>query len=377
MKKLVSLLCALLMFTMLLSGCGGQTGGQAEGDGAKPSAGAQTPAEDGGKDVRVVKCGYPDPAGPNSHYSYYLDYFNERLGELSGGTIYFEGYPDGQLGTETDMLNAMSDGSLEAACISVDTYSSQVPDLQLFSLPFIFNYPEQHTVLSDNEEFMGHFKKIFSDSWNIVFLAGAINGGNRNLLADREINSMEDLKDLPIRVTTSQILQKNWEALNATPTVVAFSELYTAMSQGVVNAAEVPIETFVFKGIYEIGKSVAIVDMDSCIGFPMMSKTAFESFTEEEQGWILQAAGEAVAYQREHLPVSEQECLDIMANEKGITVTRPDTQPMKEATRCVHEEYQDIISKDILQMAYRLLDEDNAAKNYQCWSDIFPDYMNS
>lgn len=321
--------------------------------------------------TRVVKMGYGDPAGKYSHYSYFLDYFNEELDKLTGGTIRFEGYPDLQLGSEPDMLNAMSEGTLDSACLSVDTYSAQIPPMQLFVLPYIFNYPEQFEVLTDNAEFMKNFSENLEKNWGIVFLGSGINGGARNIITTKDINSLADMKDLVLRISTSPVLQATYEALGATPTVIAFSEVYTAFSTGVVDAVEVPIETFVFKGIYDSGKSVAITNAETCIGWPMMSKACWDSFSQAEQAILKKACAAAVARQREFLAVSEQACIDFMAEKANIYVTKPDLRPFKEATRSVHKKFAGEIGPGLLKEAYDLLDADNAKRGYPLWSEIW------
>lgn len=360
MKRFLSLALVAVLVLMLLAGCG-------------PDAG--TNGEEGDQaETRVIKIGYPDPEGPYSHYSYFVEYLNEELDEITGGKIQFEGYGDSQLGNETDMLNAMSDGSLDAACLSVGVYSSQIPALQIFSMPYLFNYHDQYAVLTDNDEFMAPFVKTLEEDWGIVFMGDVIDGGRYQVLTKRDINSLEDMKDLVVRITTSNTMQGTFEALGASPTVIAFSEVYTAFSTGVCDAVYVPIETYVFKGIYDAGKSVAMIEPEPCLGWPMMSKATWDSFTEEEQGWLTEATANAVERQREFLPISEQYALDFMESEAGIYITEPDMQPFRDATRSVHKDFEDEIGKDIMQQAYDLLDVDNAAKGYETWAEVWANY---
>jgi len=201
MKRLITLFLALIMVVGLV-GCGGSKKEEKPAD----SETTNETTESAPVEKRVIKMGYPDPAGPYSHYSYFLDYFNEELDKLSGGSIYFEGYADSTLGNETDMLNALSDGTLDSACLSIGVYSSQLPAMQIFSMPYLFNYPEQYEVLIDNDEFIAPFVNTFENDWGITLLGDAIYGGRYSLLTNREINSIEDMKDLVIRITTSNTM---------------------------------------------------------------------------------------------------------------------------------------------------------------------------
>ncbi len=297
MKRILSLAMMLAIVVTLFAACGTSggstnatpgTGGASSGGTVSGSAASGSAAS---AEERVIKMGYPDPAGPYSHYSYFVDYFNEELDKLTGGTIRFEGYADSQLGNETDMLNALSDGSLESACLSVGVYSSQIPSLQIFSMPYLFNYPEQYAVLTDNPEFMKRFTDVIENDWGIMFMGDPIYGGRYELLTTRDINSIEDMKDLVIRITTSNTMQATWEAVDAIPTVIAFSEVYTAFSTGVCDAVYVPIETYVFKGIYDCAKSIAMVTPEPCLGWPMMSMACWgHAFLQEPQPLQLSSA---------------------------------------------------------------------------------------
>jgi TRAP-type C4-dicarboxylate transport system substrate-binding protein len=364
MKRNVGILLVLMLIITLFSACGGsgQETDIAGGDGSESG----TP--------RVIKMGYPDPAGDYSHYSYFVKFFNEELDKLTGGMIRFEGYADSILGNETDMLNAMRDGSLESACLSVGVYSSQIPALQIFSLPYLFNYHGQYAVLTDNEDFMKRFKDILVDDWGIMLMGSAIDGGRYEILNTRDVKTIDDMKGLVVRITTSNIMQATLEAMGASPTVIPFSEVYTAFSTGVVDAVYVPIETYVFKGIYDSASSITMIDTEPCLGWPMMSVDVWESFTPEEQAWITEACAKAIERQREFLPISEQYCLDLMNKEAGIYLNEPDLQPFKDATRSVHKKFAPEIGEDIMQEAYNLLDVDNKAKGYETWAEVWSKY---
>jgi TRAP-type C4-dicarboxylate transport system substrate-binding protein len=94
---------------------------------------------------------------------------------------------------------------------------------------------------------------IFSDETLLEYLRGLYADANlyhcavtfqgfRTLTSNVEIHTLADCKGLDIRVVESPTPIALWTALGANPTPLAFSEVYTALQQGVVDAQENPTE---------------------------------------------------------------------------------------------------------------------------------------
>lgn len=352
MKKVIFIIIACLSLTFCLASCGGNS-------------------DSAGDDVKVIKMGTPDPSNEHGRFTYTINYLNAQLDEICDGKIQFQEIPAGQLGTETDMLNGMKDGSVDSAMLSVDTFASQIPDLQILSLPYLASYPGQLFLLLDDEAYMAELTATLNNDWNIEILGGAMYNGSRNIIGSKKINSLADMKDYTVRITTSTIAQDAFDALGANPTVVAFNECYTALSQGTVDAINCPAETDYIMNFQEVAKSYCALNMLEVYSYPLISKNTWESLSEEERGWITEAAEAAVAYERKEIFKSEEEVLNIMKKENGITVTEPDTTEFKKATLSVHEKWWDEFGDDLMRKTYDILDKDNAKKGYELWSDIW------
>lgn len=65
-------------------------------------------------------------------------YMNERLFELSGGTMDIEIYPSGQLGSERDTMELLQIGSLAITKVSTSPMEAFVPQMKVFSIPYVF-----------------------------------------------------------------------------------------------------------------------------------------------------------------------------------------------------------------------------------------------
>lgn len=352
MKKVLAILLAVAMM-LSLTACGDTTKKTSDGE------------------KKVFQIGYVDPESDNCHYTYFVEYLNEELQTICDGAIQFEAYPNGILGTELDMLNALADGSLAAGCITIEPFASQVPAFQLFSLPYLFQYPEQFTVLTENEEFFSQFTDVLKEEWGIQVLGSPVLSGPRMLISKKPVNSIEDVKDMTLRITTSKVFQANWEALGASPTVIPYADIFTSLQTGVLDAVETCVETCWYAGYYEAATCICYTNVVDCLGLPMMSDGFWNSLTEEEQGWIKEACRRAVERQWVRLAESEAECLQFMAEKTDMVVTDIDLGPFKEATREVHKKFEQEIGADLIQEAYDLLDVDNAEKGYPLWRDVW------
>lgn len=318
---------------------------------------------DSEKDVRVIPCGHPDPEGMTDfHYQYYILRLNEHLQEICDGAIQFEEVGAGKYGSEAEMFSGVSDGSIDSACISATTYDHQIPVMQLFSLPYMFQYMNQNEVLTTNEEFMAPIYEELKDDWGIICIAPPIQCGTRELISTKPVNSMADMKDMIVRNTNNPLFARDFEACGAIPTDIAYSEVYTALQQGVIDAVEMPIEAIYMQSYFELADSLTMLDMHGQFGWHMFSQECWDSLSEEEQGWITEAAQLAVADQWAKLEDHVNELIADMEENAGVIVLRPDLEEFKQATRVVHEEFRDTIGGGVLDQAYALLDADNAEK---------------
>ncbi len=369
-KKLVSLSLSLVMLLGIAACGGGQT---AESKAPSPVESTDVePSAAPGAETTVIQIGHPDPSGDNSRFDYAINKINEKLEELCPGRFYFQAVPNGQLGTETDMLNGCSDGSVQAAMLSVDTFSNQIPMLQLFSMPYLTNYYEQCFLMLDQEEFMQTTQDLFKEEWNIQVMGGYMYNGPRMLTSVKPIRTLADAKDVLVRITTNQVAQKTWEALGAIPTVVAFSECYTAFSQGVVDAIDCPVETQYICTFYEPAKYLCFTDEFDVLSIPLMNLDLYNSFTEEERGWLDEAFTYGVMQERIRILESMDEVTAWMTDGTVANLERCDIDraEFQRATLSVHEEYYDILGADLFDWAYETLDKDNAAKGLPLWKDL-------
>jgi C4-dicarboxylate-binding protein DctP len=188
----------------------------------------------------VIKMGYsPGAMAPTESMEImYGDAFKKYVEEKTNGRIFVEIYPSDALGSAPDTLGAISVGSVHMSLFDVALYSIYNKSTMVFSLPGIFRNREEVTDIFNSK---WAFDNIFNDleKNNNLKVLGGLSKGFRNFTANnRTFRKPEDIKGLSIRVMDSAMYVKMVEALSANPVIIAGSEMYTAMKNGVVDGHE-------------------------------------------------------------------------------------------------------------------------------------------
>jgi len=265
-------------------------------------------------------------------------FMQEKLNEKSGGSLQIEIYPSQQLGTERQALELLQIGSLAMTKVSGAVMESFAPRMKCLSLPYVFR-DRQHTYNVQDGK-VGKALLIQSEKYWLRGL-GYFDAGQRSFYTkEKSIMKPDDLKGMKIRVQESVMAMNLVRSLGGAPTPISWGELYTALQQGVVDGAENNPPSFVSSRHYEICKYYSLNEHTAVPDILVIGTVAWNGLSEQEQGWLQEAADEAIDYQRRLWVEAEQESLDIVTA-AGVTVTRPDKTLFAAKTKSLLEEYKD------------------------------------
>ncbi|MDR2523080.1 MAG: DctP family TRAP transporter solute-binding subunit [Synergistaceae bacterium] len=228
-------------------------------------------------------------------------YFTDLVKERSSGKINIKVYPNAQLtvGKQTNAFMLLRNGTIDFACQSTINYSPQIPELNLFALPFFMSgQPDRYKALDaiTNGRASQLIAKAIEDKGG-KFLCFGENGFRELTNSKKEIRKPEDLKGLKMRVVGSPLFLDTFNALGSNPVAMPWSDTMAALQQGTVDGQENPINTFYPLKVYEYNKYVTNWHY---MGDPTMfvvNPAVWKSFSAEDQELILKAAKEAAAYQ--------------------------------------------------------------------------------
>ena len=308
------------------------------------SVGLMTASCDKIDDRVVLKMGHSLATTHSVHQA--MLYLNEKLLELSDGEMSIEVYPSGQLGTERDMMELLQIGSLAITKVSTSPMEGFVPDMKVFSIPYIFR-DEDHLwkVLKSD---IGKKLLLAGESVRLRGLAYYDSGSRSFYTVDRPIYTPEDVKGLKIRVQKSPTSVKMIEALGGAATPISFGELYTALQQGVVDGAENNPPSFYLAKHSDVAKFYTLDMHTSVPDMILVSSHIWGSLTTEQQGWLQEAADLSVPYQRKLWKESTDAALKAV-EEAGVTIIHPDKAAFQAAMKDMHLEYKDDPVYEIMQ----------------------------
>jgi len=224
--------------------------------------------------------------------------FEELVKQYYGKPIDFVLHRNSELGLEKDYFAYMSQGiSVDYAIVApshMSTFSKMAP---LMDMPFLFRDLGHWNAVLDGDA----LKPIADDvlATADVMLIGYAGGGTRNLIVNRPITNMDELKGLPIRVMGAPIQTRMFDAITAAPTVIAYSEVYNAIQTGVIDAAENEAAGIEQMKFYEVGPEIALTQHAITVRPIAFSNKTFQRLPEDLQAAIVKAGKEAGAYGRQ------------------------------------------------------------------------------
>ena len=294
-------------------------------------------------DVTVLKLGHALDTGHAVHKG--MVHMAERLDYYSAGTMKIEIYPSGQLGSERELVELLQIGSLAMTKVSSSPLESFVPEMKVFSLPYVFRD-------------QAHYKKVLaSEVGKSLLLApekvrlrgmGYYDAGSRSFYTtEAAINSPADLAGLKIRVQKSQTSVDMIAAMGGAATPISWGELYTALQQGVVDGAENNPPSLYLSRQYEVCKYYILDEHTSVPDILLMSLHIWKNLNPEQQQWLQQAVDDSTVFQGQLWETASNEALAAI-EASGVEIIRPDKAPFMAAVEEMKSEYKGTSIGDIL-----------------------------
>lgn len=161
----------------------------------------------------------------------------KKLSEKTEGRYSIEVFANETLGTQSDVVNNVSDGSVDMMYIGGPVMESFNKDFIVFNLPFMFDSQEAQAAVFADDAVMGDLKKSIEGSKKITVL-GALHAGTRNVYTKKAVKTPADMSGLKIRVQQSDSQVKMIQAMGGIASPMGQGEVYTALQSGVLDGAE-------------------------------------------------------------------------------------------------------------------------------------------
>lgn len=295
------------------------------------------------------KIGWTTPDSPSDPYAMTVHYFAEELEKAAPGKFKFQYYGNHQLGDETEMLQGLQLGTLNAAVITGTFIGNMVPSFQLNDLPFLYaSYDQAHKVL-DGKAGDIMFKQLTDKG--IVGLGFAQAGFRHVINNKRPINKPEDLAGIKLRVQPSDIFLDSFTALGANPVPMAWSEVFTAVQQGTIDGLEIPIPVIYSTKMTEVNKYLSLTHHTYNALALVVSKQSFKRLSDDEQQVVRDAARAAIERQRQTSADNEADILQKI-KDTGMEVNEvADLSVFRDRVSGIYDEYRETIGSEVMDAA--------------------------
>lgn len=350
MKKAFTKALGLLLSASLLTACGAATEAPKATTAAAPEAKQETVSEEKVSEAEPeITLTLSHQMAESHSINTTAKHFADLVKEKSGGTIAVDVFPSATLGTETENLQALSNGTLDMAIIAAEFYANYVDEAGILCLPYMYDsYDDCYEKL--NSEAGDKIKEMILEKTNVRPLDWYVLAFRQIFTVDREINSVDDMAGLIIRIPDSTTYKTTFSQLGAAPTAVAWGETYTALDTGVVAAVENIPESIMSASMQEVCKYVNVTNHLIAPTTISISNQVFEKLTEEQQNILTEAAAEACEYGK-NMTAENSDANFASLENAGLTVVETDVESMKNAIK--YEDYacaQSEEGKEILSM---------------------------
>lgn len=263
-----------------------------------------------------------------------MDYMAKEVQKLTDGEVRIRIYPDAQLGTQRESMELMQNGALDMVKSNAAELEAFSPAYSAFNLPYLFRDKEHYYSVTGGE--VG--KEILNSSKDSGFIGVTYyDAGARSFYTSKPINTPEDLKGLKVRVQPSPSAIAMVKALGGNPTPLAYGELYTALQQGVVDAAENNIPSFSLSRHSEVSKYYSMDEHTMVPDVLVVSTKTYDSLAAEQQEALMEAAKASSEYMKELWAESEAKERK-KAEKMGVTFVEPDKNAFVQAVQPMYTE---------------------------------------
>lgn len=296
---------------------------------------------------------------PNGHYVFGLVEMQKKLEELSSGKMTLDIYPNSSLGGESDMMDAVSNGTQDMLLTStgaIPSFSTATKKWSTLNLPYLFKNREQAYKILDGEIGINLLADFNGTGIKAI---GFWENGFRELTNDKkEIKSPADLADMKIRTMENAVHMATYSQLGAIPIAMAWNdEIFSALKQGIVDGQENPLAIICTAKVYENQKYISMLDLFYSPCVLMINEDTYNNFSDDQKKWFNEAAEYGKMQERK---ISKE--FDTRARtsleKQGVTFTDVDKAEWIQAVMPVYD-------NDAIGIDRELLDKIKAELNNQ------------
>jgi tripartite ATP-independent transporter DctP family solute receptor len=281
----------------------------------------------------VLKLGHLSPT--DHHYHKAAIMFRDLVAKKTNGEVEVKVFPANQLGKQRELVEGAQLGTVDMVLTSDVLLSSFEESMGVLNMPYLFRDIEHVGKVLDGaigKKLSGNLAKK-----NLMVLAYWENGFRHITNSKRPINKPADLDGLKVRTPSGYIFIESFKAFGASPTPMAFGELYSALQLGTVDGQENPVSHAVTQKFYEVQKYLSLTNHIHVSEPLLMSKIIFDGLKPEYQKALVEAAVEVAPWIRNEVESLKSEQLAFLKTK--MEVNSADREAFETAAQVVYDKY--------------------------------------
>lgn len=281
----------------------------------------------------TFRLNHNNPPDHPTHLS--MQFMADRVEELTDGSIKIQIFPNAQLGTQRESMELVQNCALEMARSNASELEAFEESYSAMNLPYIFASE-------------AHFNEVISGEIGQDILAASVDNGfrgvafltegARSFYGQKPILSPADLTGVKVRVQPSPSAIRMVELLGGNPTPISWGELYSALQQGVVDAAENNPTALTAARHGEVATDFSLDEHTIIPSVVVMSNCAWDGMSAEEQEAFMTAAAEMQERHGVEWKKASDAAIEQAQAELGVTIHEVDKTPFVEAVQPMYEE---------------------------------------
>lgn len=256
-------------------------------------------------------------------------YMSHLLDSLTKGRIELRVYPSEQLGDELDMIRSIR-AEIADMTITGESMQNWTGITALLAVPYLIRDSDHLRQIVEGD--IG--RQISGEMINTIGIRPLcyFERGPRHLTSNRPIHSPDDLEGMILRVPNVPLFVRVWQSLGAKPTPMTFSEVFTALQQGTVDAQENPFALIYSAGFFEVQKYINLTQHVTSWTYVVVGEKQFQALPRDLQDIVLEA-GKLTQQYHEIEFLKQEKLLRQQLESKGVIFIEPDIEAFRQKAK--------------------------------------------
>ena len=258
-----------------------------------------------------------------------------EIKKRTGGRYDIEVFPASQLGNENQLDKGLGLGTIDIVYVGINFVAATYEPLGITGAPFMLR-DFDHWKAYRGSRLFAELAKGYEDKTRHK-IAALTYYGQRHVTANRRISKPEDMQGMKLRVPPAPLFLMFTKSVGAEATPIAFSDVYTALQQGLVDGQENPLPTIMAKKFYEVQSHIVLTGHITESMVTVIGSHVWNKLTPDDQKVFADTMKEAAAKATESIEASER-ILAGAFRKLGMTVVEPDREAFRKAAIPLHND---------------------------------------